>query len=257
MKSSDSSLTSSTASLASSSNSLYLRSSRHGSRRATTYRKRNSYDSNLSVNSNSNSNSNNNNELSSNTNSNNNFNGVNANNDNGHVNMELAQTNYQNLLSIFSNIYKPRTNFLIQTPDYPRGNPLFHTNRLRESLPRRLCGDWSSKLKLLRYVSGGSYLGLHFVSDYSHHYGGYKAKVFMENSEYLLYYVLWYGFILFFVPKNDSNIFSNSSVVFQFSLQTNELEYLNIDRGKIVLFKNSFLSHINDFIPAHNGKIKR
>ncbi|KAJ9597359.1 hypothetical protein L9F63_011799, partial [Diploptera punctata] len=46
---------------------------------------------------------------------------------------------------------------------------------------RKLCGDWSSKLKLLRYVSRGPRLRLRFVSDYSHHYGGFKAKVSMEN----------------------------------------------------------------------------
>uniref|UniRef100_A0A1B0GQ85 Uncharacterized protein n=1 Tax=Phlebotomus papatasi TaxID=29031 RepID=A0A1B0GQ85_PHLPP len=50
------------------------------------------------------------------------------------------------------------------------------------SMPRKLCGDWSSKLKLLRHVTKGSTLGLHFVSDYSHHFSGYKAKVYMENA---------------------------------------------------------------------------
>lgn len=48
---------------------------------------------------------------------------------------------------------------------------------------RKLCGDWSSKLKLLRYVSRGPQLRLRFVSDYSHHYGGFKAKVAMERGE--------------------------------------------------------------------------
>ncbi|XP_060519804.1 uncharacterized protein LOC132698003 isoform X2 [Cylas formicarius] len=47
---------------------------------------------------------------------------------------------------------------------------------------RRLCGDWSTKLKLLRYVSQGSRVRLRFSSDYSHHYGGYKARVSMENA---------------------------------------------------------------------------
>ncbi|XP_055525442.1 uncharacterized protein LOC129718573 isoform X3 [Wyeomyia smithii] len=49
-------------------------------------------------------------------------------------------------------------------------------------VPRKVCGDWSSKLKLLRYVSQGPILGLRFVSDYSNHFGGYKAKVAMENG---------------------------------------------------------------------------
>jgi hypothetical protein len=48
---------------------------------------------------------------------------------------------------------------------------------------RKLCGDWSSKLKLLRYVSRGPRVRLRFVSDYSHHYGGFKAKVSMENGK--------------------------------------------------------------------------
>ncbi|KAK9876709.1 hypothetical protein WA026_014948 [Henosepilachna vigintioctopunctata] len=50
------------------------------------------------------------------------------------------------------------------------------------SLARRLCGDWSAKLKLLRYVSITSKLILKFSSDYSHHFGGYKARVSMENA---------------------------------------------------------------------------
>ncbi|XP_017471876.1 PREDICTED: uncharacterized protein LOC108363116 [Rhagoletis zephyria] len=112
---------------------------------------------------------------------------------NSYNNYNLAQTNYQKLLHIFSSLYRPHTNYLIQTPDYPRGNPNYpanHHNRMRSAignvnsnaLPKRLCGDWSSKLKLLRHVSTGSYLGLHFVSDYSHHFGGYKAKTYMENT---------------------------------------------------------------------------
>ncbi|XP_065085313.1 uncharacterized protein LOC135707424 isoform X2 [Ochlerotatus camptorhynchus] len=48
-------------------------------------------------------------------------------------------------------------------------------------VPRKVCGDWSSKLKLLRHVTKGPMLALRFVSDYSNHYGGYKAKVAMEN----------------------------------------------------------------------------
>ncbi|XP_058443100.1 uncharacterized protein LOC131425318 isoform X3 [Malaya genurostris] len=48
-------------------------------------------------------------------------------------------------------------------------------------VPRKVCGDWSSKMKLLRHVSKGPHLGLRFVSDYSNHFGGYKAKVAMEN----------------------------------------------------------------------------
>ncbi|XP_071451365.1 uncharacterized protein [Hetaerina americana] len=42
---------------------------------------------------------------------------------------------------------------------------------------RRLCGDWSSRLKLLRHVTSGSSLTLRFVSDYSHRFGGFRARV--------------------------------------------------------------------------------
>ncbi|CAH1100186.1 unnamed protein product [Psylliodes chrysocephalus] len=47
---------------------------------------------------------------------------------------------------------------------------------------QRLCGDWSSKLKLLRYVSRSSKLKLRFNSDYSHHFGGFKIRVSIENA---------------------------------------------------------------------------
>ncbi|XP_073829879.1 uncharacterized protein isoform X3 [Musca autumnalis] len=125
---------------------------------------------------------------------------------------DLSQSNYQKLLQIYSSLYSPRDDFVIQTPDYPHGNPFYqqhpHHNRHhhtpasstlggndkqdfsspsnKDVIPKRLCGDWSTKLKLLRYVSKGSYLGLHFVSDYSHHFGGYKAKTYMENRSHLL-----------------------------------------------------------------------
>lgn len=50
---------------------------------------------------------------------------------------------------------------------------------------RRLCGDWSSRLKLLRHVSRGPRLQLRFESDYSHHYTGFKATLTMENGKYI------------------------------------------------------------------------
>ncbi|XP_058822414.1 uncharacterized protein LOC131683943 isoform X3 [Topomyia yanbarensis] len=71
---------------------------------------------------------------------------------------------------------------LILQPDDPSYNlrippPDLNVGRV----PRKVCGDWSSKLKLLRHVSKGALLGLRFISDYSNHFGGYKAKVAMEN----------------------------------------------------------------------------
>lgn len=56
-----------------------------------------------------------------------------------------------------------------------------------KSLPHRVCGEWNSKLKLLRYISSSSMLGLHFSSDYSHHASGYKAKVSIKNSKSLVW----------------------------------------------------------------------
>lgn len=118
---------------------------------------------------------------------------------------------YKNLQNIFTNLYKTRKHFIIQTPEYPKGHYEQQSSGTtpttssaaaaaassssskssaslsvaNQKIPKRICGDWSSKLKLLRYTSSSSFVGLHFVSDYSHHFGGYKAKAFMENSEYL------------------------------------------------------------------------
>lgn len=50
-------------------------------------------------------------------------------------------------------------------------------------MSRKMCGDWNAKLKLLRYVTQGTVLGIHFVSDYSHHFSGYKARITMESGK--------------------------------------------------------------------------
>lgn len=64
---------------------------------------------------------------------------------------------------------------------------------------RKMCGDWSAKLKLLRYVTQGTVLGIHFVSDYSHHFSGYKAKITMESGMYLAIHIfLLYFFCILF-----------------------------------------------------------
>lgn len=60
----------------------------------------------------------------------------------------------------------------------------------RGKLSRKMCGDWGAKLKLLRYVTQGTVMGIHFVSDYSHHYSGYKAKITMESGELRLFTLL-------------------------------------------------------------------
>lgn len=56
-------------------------------------------------------------------------------------------------------------------------------NHISTAVPRRMCGDWSPKLKLLRYVTKMPALLFHFASDYSHQSGGFKAKVYIENGE--------------------------------------------------------------------------
>lgn len=55
---------------------------------------------------------------------------------------------------------------------------------LDDRMPRKICGDWSSKLKLLRYKSNSNSLGIRFTSDYSHHFSGFKAKIALEKGWY-------------------------------------------------------------------------
>lgn len=84
----------------------------------------------------------------------------------------------------FLSIYRTHRTYLIQTPEtastYNERQPNNGANT-----PRRICGDWNSKVKLLRYRSSGPIMGLHFSSDYSHHFGGYKAKVVIKNGKAL------------------------------------------------------------------------
>ncbi|XP_037294854.1 uncharacterized protein LOC115449546 [Manduca sexta] len=48
---------------------------------------------------------------------------------------------------------------------------------------RRLCGDWSGKLKLLRYQSRGNAIRLRFRADHSRHFAGYRAKVTVADAQ--------------------------------------------------------------------------
>lgn len=83
------------------------------------------------------------------------------------------------IFDLFLDIYKGHDNYFILNP-HNKDFPETFTN---SNLPKRICGDWNSKLKLLRYQSQGSILGLHFLSDYSHHFGGYKAKISVKNGK--------------------------------------------------------------------------
>lgn len=104
----------------------------------------------------------------------------------------------------FIGIFKPSvTKFVVETPvtaslnsrrySSPSPTSLKYNGKgnngggssstIQPATSRRLCGDWSSKLKLLRHVTKYSMMGLNFVSDYSHHFSGYKARVTMENGK--------------------------------------------------------------------------
>ncbi|KAJ6638368.1 Galactose-specific lectin nattectin, partial [Pseudolycoriella hygida] len=84
-----------------------------------------------------------------------------------------------NFFEKFLNIYKSHATVVLQTPKLNVNSDQF---LFAKSVPHRICGDWSSKLKLLRYASTSTMLGLHFRSDYSHHFSGYKAKVSIKNA---------------------------------------------------------------------------
>ncbi|CAH0385765.1 unnamed protein product [Bemisia tabaci] len=62
-----------------------------------------------------------------------------------------------------------------------RGNEL--AGEMTSSMaPKKLCGDWGDRLKLLRHESSSSRLRMLFVSDYSHHFPGFKARVSMVHA---------------------------------------------------------------------------
>ncbi|XP_037027805.1 uncharacterized protein LOC119068348 isoform X6 [Bradysia coprophila] len=84
-----------------------------------------------------------------------------------------------NFFEKFLNIYKSHATVVLQAPKLSVNSDQF---LVAKSVPHRICGDWSTKLKLLRYVSSSTMLGLHFRSDYSHHFSGYKAKVSIKND---------------------------------------------------------------------------
>jgi hypothetical protein len=47
----------------------------------------------------------------------------------------------------------------------------------------KYCGDKSDVLKLTRYVTKRPKLRIHFVSDYSHSFSGFKARVSAEHGK--------------------------------------------------------------------------
>lgn len=53
----------------------------------------------------------------------------------------------------------------------------------RNPISKKICGDWTNKLKLLRIRTNSNLLAIHFSSDYSHGFNGFKAKISLEKSE--------------------------------------------------------------------------
>lgn len=107
------------------------------------------------------------------------------------TNVELMEPNLYNdnneshnrsyIFEIFLEIYKNHQNYSILTP-FMESTDITKKNSY---LPQRICGNWNSKLKLLRYQSQGPILGLHFSSDYSHHFAGYKAKISIKSGKFI------------------------------------------------------------------------
>lgn len=94
---------------------------------------------------------------------------------------ELRNESVSNVFENFLNIYKPHASVVMKLPKPNEYVDEFLEDK--QQIPYRVCGDWSSKLKLLYYVTTDALLGLHFVSDYSHHFSGYKAKVTIKNGK--------------------------------------------------------------------------
>lgn len=95
---------------------------------------------------------------------------------------QLNVTFFEKFLQFYKNAH--RKTIVLHTPTKAATATNIDQFFAAKALPHRICGDWSAKLKLLRYISYGALLGLHFSSDYSHHFSGYKAKVTMKNGKF-------------------------------------------------------------------------
>jgi hypothetical protein len=82
---------------------------------------------------------------------------------------------YERQSVIYRNIFQPSNNTYNSYIPPP--------STLNDRIPRKICGDWSSKLKLLRHSTNNNLLGLRFNSDYSHHFSGFKAKISLEKGK--------------------------------------------------------------------------
>jgi hypothetical protein len=100
---------------------------------------------------------------------------------------QLQEEEFQKLQQEYMTIHQdPETDYQfmnILQPSNRTYNPKVPPPKAQnDKMPRKICGDWSSKLKLLRYETKGHLLGIRFTSDYSHHFGGFKAKISMEKG---------------------------------------------------------------------------
>lgn len=94
--------------------------------------------------------------------------------------IDNKQNEHQQLIQDFLNQRLQRK--LILQPS----NTTYNTYRpppsaFNDRMQRKICGDWTSKLKLLRYRSKNM-IGLHFSTDYSQHFGGFRAKISLEKG---------------------------------------------------------------------------
>lgn len=99
-----------------------------------------------------------------------------------HQQQQLQQLEFQQLLRDYLNQrLEPKAIFQPSNATYSTLRPPPST--LTDRMPRKMCGDWSSKLKLLRYRTKSNLLGIRFSSDYSHHFSGFKAKISLEKGK--------------------------------------------------------------------------
>lgn len=94
---------------------------------------------------------------------------------------QLQQLEFQQLLGDYlTQRLEPKAIFQPSNTTYNTLRPPPST--ITDRMPRKMCGDWSSKLKLLRHRTKSNLLGIRFSSDYSHHFSGFKAKISLEKG---------------------------------------------------------------------------
>lgn len=111
---------------------------------------------------------------------------------------EHLESEYRLLMNYYS-LQRPQRKFIFH-PSNTTYNILKPPPSLQkeEFMPRRICGDWSSKLKLLRHQTNKNMMSVRFSSDYSHHFNGFKAKISLEKG--------WYNNLLEFAFKGNCNV---------------------------------------------------